>query len=94
MVAIVMLGTGTPNPDPARAGSAVAVTDGDRFVLVDCGRAATHRMLEAGLQLGGLDAVFITHHHSDHVSDLATLAIMRWVSGTGTPLTVIAPRGP
>jgi ribonuclease Z len=93
MVAVVMLGTGTPNPDPARAGSAVAVTDGDRWVLVDCGRAATHRILEAGLELGGLDAVFITHHHSDHVSDLATLAIARWVSGKGAPLTVIAPQG-
>ena len=94
MVTIVLLGTGTPNPDPARAGSAVAVTDDDRWVLVDCGRAATHRVLEAGLDLARLDAVFITHHHSDHVSDLATLAIARWVGGAGGPLTVIAPDGP
>ena len=94
MVAIVMLGTGTPNPDPARAGSAIAVADGDRWVLVDCGRAATHRILQAGLDLARLDAVFITHHHSDHVSDLATLATARWVGGTGAPLTVIVPQGP
>jgi ribonuclease Z len=94
MVTIVLLGTGTPNPDPARAGSAVAVSDGDRWLMIDCGRAATHRVLEAGLELVRLDAVFITHHHSDHVSDLATLAIARWVGGTGAPLTVIAPEGP
>jgi ribonuclease Z len=93
MVTIVLLGTGTPNPDPARAGSAVAVSDGDSWVLVDCGRAATHRALEAGLDLARLASVFITHHHSDHVSDLATLATARWVGGTGTPLTVIAPIG-
>lgn len=91
---VVLLGTGTPNPDPARAGSAVAVTDGDRWVMVDCGRAATHRVLQAGLDLARLGAVFITHHHSDHISDLATLAIARWVGGTGTPLIVIAPDGP
>jgi ribonuclease Z len=94
VVTIILLGTGTPNPDPARAGAAVAVTDGDRWVMVDCGRAATHRVLEAGLDLARLDAVFITHHHSDHVSDLATLATARWVGGTGAPLNVVAPQGP
>jgi ribonuclease Z len=94
MVTLVMLGTGTPNPDPRRAGSAVAVIDDDRWMLIDCGRAATHRVLEAGLDLSGLDAVFVTHHHSDHVSDLATLATTRWVAGAATPLTVVAPDGP
>ena len=36
----------------------------------------------------------LTHHHSDHVSDLATLAIARWAHGATTPLTVLAPNGP
>jgi ribonuclease Z len=63
-------------------------------VLVDCGRAATQRALDAGLDLSDLVAVAVTHHHSDHISDLATLAITRWSAGAATPLTVVAPEGP
>jgi len=89
-----MLGTGTPVPDPARCGSGTAVVHDRRWVLVDCGRGVTQRVMEAELDLGGLDAVLLTHHHSDHVSDLATLAIACWVGGARRPLTVVAPVGP
>jgi ribonuclease Z len=94
MVEVVLLGTGTPVPDPARSGSGVAVVHEGRWVLVDCGRGVTQRVMEAGLDLAGLEAVVLTHHHSDHVSDLATLAIARWVDGEPTPLRVVAPSGP
>ena len=94
MVELIVLGSGTPNPDPHRAGSSVAVADGSSWVLVDCGRAATQRALDAGLDLTALRAVLITHHHSDHLSDLATLAITRWTAGAGGPLLVVAPHGP
>jgi ribonuclease Z len=94
VVEVIVLGSGTPNPDPERAGSSVAVADGSSWVLVDCGRAATQRALSAGLDLTALRAVLITHHHSDHLSDLATLAITRWTAGAAGPLLVVAPRGP
>jgi ribonuclease Z len=63
-------------------------------VLVDCGRAATQRALCAGLDLTSVQAVLITHHHSDHLSDLATLAITRWTAGAADALRVVAPVGP
>jgi len=93
MVEVVVLGSGTPNPDPARAGAAVAVVDGRAWVMVDCGRGATQRALAAGLDLTQVVAVLITHHHSDHLSDLATLAITRWTAGASAPLRVVAPAG-
>jgi ribonuclease Z len=93
MVEVVVLGSGTPNPDPRRAGAAVAVVDGSSWLLVDCGRGATQRALEAGLDLCSLQAVFLTHHHSDHVSDLATLATTRWTAGAEHLLQVFCPRG-
>lgn len=50
--------------------------------------------LDAGLDLTAVAAVLLTHHHSDHVSDLATFAITRWSAGAATPLTVVTPAGP
>ena len=91
---VVVLGSGTPNPDVGRGGSALAVVAGREWVLVDCGRAATQRAIDAGLDLTSVVAVAITHHHSDHVSDLATFATTRWTAGATTPLPVVAPEGP
>jgi ribonuclease Z len=81
-------------PVPSRAGSAVAVVGSDDWLLVDCGRAATQRAIDAGLDLVAVVAVAITHHHSDHLSDLATFATARWTAGATEPLLVIAPAGP
>ncbi|HEY7072692.1 MAG TPA: MBL fold metallo-hydrolase [Acidimicrobiales bacterium] len=94
MIEVVVLGSGTPRADPGRAGSALAVVADRDWLLVDCGRAATQRAIDAGLDLTALAAVALTHHHSDHVSDLATLATARWVAGATTPLAVVAPAGP
>ncbi len=94
VVDVVVLGSGTPNPDHDRAGSAVAVVDPSSWVLIDCGRGATLRAIAADLDLTRLAGVFITHHHSDHLSDLPTLAIARWSAGGATPLDVHAPDGP
>lgn len=94
MVDVVVLGSGTPNPDPDRAGAAFAVVDGSSWLLVDCGRAATQRALSAGLDLRDVVAVLITHHHSDHVIDLPTFAVTRWTAGAASPLRVVVPAGP
>lgn len=94
VVEIVLLGTGTPLPDRERCGSGVAVTADAGWVLVDCGRGVTQRAMQAGLDLAAVAAVLLTHHHSDHVSDLATFATTRWTAGGRGPLVVFAPNGP
>jgi Metallo-beta-lactamase superfamily len=53
--------------------------------------SASRRIPSQGDAVGGR-AVLITHHHSDHLSDLATLAITRWTAGAAGPLPVVAPR--
>jgi ribonuclease Z len=94
MARLVVLGSGTPNADVGRAGAAVAVVaDTGAWVLIDAGRAATQRAIDAALDLTQLMSVLLTHHHSDHVSDLATLATTRWVMGAVDPLRVVAPLG-
>ncbi|MGB1728164.1 MAG: ribonuclease Z, partial [Ilumatobacteraceae bacterium] len=40
---VVTLGTGSPIPDPNRAGPSTLVTAGDHHFLVDCGRGVLMR---------------------------------------------------
>jgi ribonuclease Z len=91
---VIVLGSGSPVPEPTRGGPALAVVADHEWILVDCGRAATQRAIDADLDLTLVVAVAITHHHSDHLSDLATLATTRWTAGAQTPLTVLVPSGP
>lgn len=92
---IRFLGTGTPTPDPQRCGSGTAIQFGPAsgWLLVDCGPGIARRVLEAQLDLCELAGVLLTHHHSDHVSDLASLAISRFIAGAPTPLRVVAAEG-
>ena len=80
-ITVTLLGTGSPMPHPDRAGPATRITatsrtegDGDdvatRHFLVDAGRGVLMRLAAAGLGAGDLAAVFITHLHSDHITDL------------------------
>lgn len=66
-------------------------------LLVDCGlglRQLQLRLGEAGLQLEDIDAVFITHEHSDHIGCTATLSLRHnlpvWMS-RGTHVAIGSP---
>ena len=91
---VVTLGTGSPIPDPNRAGPSTLVTAGDHHFLVDCGRGVLMRLAAAGVGAGQLSAVLITHLHSDHLTDLNDVITTRWISTfEPTPLTVVGPPG-
>jgi len=96
---LVMLGTGTPNPDPERAGSAVAVIAGGRPYLVDCGpgvvrRAAAARLAGvSALDMPNLSRLFVTHLHSDHTAGYSDLILTPWVLEREQPLEVFGPPG-
>ena len=98
---VTITGTGTPIPTPDRAGPGVLVThrsDGRRTdLLFDAGRSTVMRLLGAGSGPGDLNAVFLTHHHSDHLVGLDDVLLTRWVMDREQnlpPLQVVAPDGP
>lgn len=69
---------------------------GDLALQFDVGRSTVQRLAGAGLWPTDLDAVFLTHHHSDHVVGLADLVLTRWImdrTDEAPPLTVVAPDG-
>ena len=74
---VVLTGTGMPHAQPGRAGPGVMVRHGELVLQFDAGRATVLRLVEAGVRPGDVDAVFITHHHSDHLTGLVDLVFTR-----------------
>ncbi|MHB8837732.1 MAG: MBL fold metallo-hydrolase [Gemmatimonadaceae bacterium] len=90
---LIVLGSGTPVPDPERAGPAYAVTYGTRVFLFDAGAGVMRRVAAAGLPIDGMTAVFLTHLHSDHTLGLPDVIHTTWVMGRAAPMPVIGPPG-
>lgn len=57
-------------------GIATAIVVDSTCYLVDCGHGTVHGLAHAGLSTRNLGAVFITHHHSDHVIDLNSVMVL------------------
>jgi ribonuclease Z len=93
-IEITLLGTGSPIPSADRAGAATLVRAGGRTYLFDAGRAVVMRMVAAACAPPMLDAVLLTHLHSDHITDLNDVITTRWVGSlTPNPLPVHGPEG-
>ena len=90
---LTLLGTGCPQCDPDRLGPANLVRHGGKAFLVDCGSGATQRLVSAGTSGRALDAVLLTHLHSDHVVDLYQLIVSSWHQGRDRPHRIFGPPG-
>lgn len=94
---VTLTGTGIPAPlDARRAGPGVLVQTGELALQFDAGRATSLRLAALGLACTDLTAVFLTHHHSDHLIGLDDLVMTRWFDEPGPAgrLPVVAPTGP
>lgn len=91
---LITLGTGSPIPDPNRAGPATLVRANGLQLLFDCGRGVLMRLAGAGVLPPMLHRVFLTHLHSDHVTDFNDVLTMRWaMPALAAPLPVTGPLG-
>lgn len=89
---VTLLGTGTPT-NRHRFQSAVLVKIGNDKLLFDAGRGAVHQMYQAGVEIKGVNPVFITHHHFDHINDLFDVIISTAMAGRDKPLKIYGPAG-
>src|ERR1700687_4667675 len=97
---VVLLGTGTPVPDPDRSGPATAIVVDDSAYLVDFGPGGVRRAKAAvldrhitALNPANLKVAFVTHLHSDHRAGYSDLILTGWTAGRRTPLDVYGPTG-
>ncbi len=91
---VLFCGAGGPMPDPARSGPCLGLIAGDRIVVIDAGTNGVRNLLQLGFPPGRIEAVLLTHFHSDHIDGLGELAMQRWVGGAHTtPLPVHGPDG-
>ena len=88
---ITLLGTGCPVAHPRRGGAATLVETAGARVLVDCGSMVAQRLIEAGCQGAWLDALLVSHLHSDHLVDFYQLVVSSWHQGRANPWAVHCP---
>ena len=95
MIDVTLLGTGSPIPDPHRAGPSTLVQAGDENYLVDAGRGVLMRLAGAGCAPTMLTAVLLTHLHSDHITDLNDVITSSWALNMDNPkpLRIVGPEG-
>ena len=91
---VIVLGSGSPLPDPARAGPSTLVRTAVGDLVFDCGRGVLMRAAAAASSAAAFRALFLTHLHSDHITDLNDIVTSRWVTSFApNPLPVFGPDG-
>lgn len=90
---VTLLGTGAPQPRMDRFGPSILIEAGKQKLLFDCGRGATQRIEQRKVPFAEVDALFLTHLHSDHVVGIPDLWLIGWARGRKVPLRVWGPTG-
>ena len=91
---VALCGSGSPFPDDHRAGPCTVVVAGKRLFVFDAGSGSPRNIGKMGFVHGRIEAIFLTHFHSDHIDGLGELMLQRWVTTSNTtPVPVYGPPG-
>lgn len=95
-IQVVLLGTGTPNADPARSGPSTAIIVNGASYIVDLGPGVVRRAAATKLPAlapANLKLAFLTHLHSDHTAGLSDFYLTPAVLDRHGPLKLYGPKG-
>jgi ribonuclease Z len=91
---LALCGAGSPLAAPNASGPCVAVVAGKQLFVVDSGSNGRSTLNRIGFKPGDIQAVFLTHFHSDHIDGLGNMGVSRWAGGDFSgPLPVYGPEG-
>ncbi len=88
-----LCGTGSPLPDVGRAGPCNVVIAGKQSFVIDIGEGGARNLNLMGITPANVDAVLLTHFHSDHIDGLGPMMLFHWTGGAASPLPVYGPNG-
>lgn len=91
---VITTGTGAPMPDKNRTGPQTVVVAGKQVLVFHAGPGSTLKLEVSPVDVGAVDALFITHFHSDHIGGIGELMLKRWATtGQQQPLPIYGPTG-
>jgi ribonuclease Z len=93
-IKVTLLGTGTPQPIMDRFGPSILVEAGGETLIFDVGRGCLQRLRQLNISYDKLNALFLTHLHSDHIVGLPDLWLTGWlITKRAMPLKIFGPAG-
>ena len=93
-LAVQVLGSGGPRPSPQASSGTLVMVDGVPRILVDAGPGTLLRAGERKVDLTAVDAVLLTHLHTDHTVEVPSFATVRSLDSHGrTRLRIVGPDG-
>ncbi len=90
---LTLLGTGCPSVDFKRCGSSNLISTKSTKILVDCGSGVTQRLDQSKNSSADIDALLLTHLHTDHVIDIYQLIISSWHLDRTSQWKIYGPKG-
>jgi len=90
---VFVCGSASPMGISHRAQTCIAVLTPSHFYVFDSGAGSTANISRAGLPYARLQGVFLSHFHSDHISEVYELNLASWVNGRPKALQVYGPKG-
>ena len=84
-LSLTILGSGTMMPTVSRHPAGYLLEVNEKKILIDCGHTTIARLVEMGVDLHSIGAIFVSHFHTDHFADAFPLMHARWVDDLSKP---------
>lgn len=88
---VITLGTGGPRPDAKRGAACTVVKLGEDYLVFDTGRGIVRGLAAKQIPFDRIRALYVTHHHYDHIGELSDFMISSWLGGRRGELPMFGP---
>ncbi|MGD8902792.1 MAG: ribonuclease Z [Anaerolineae bacterium] len=91
MAELIVLGSSASVPDADHDTVGLALRGSDWAILIECGGSPVQKLAQLGIGLEELEALVLSHQHTDHIYGLPALVQGLWIGGRENPLPIYGP---